>query len=234
MGKSTLVDMLAEDLESKFLKRFESRIPTAWNEAIGRSIEDASTNDALKRYAFGHSRYFLIQSLLLDVGTECGYDSRIEYCQQNNYPIPVVSMGRFIFTTHFAFNPTDKYVPNSSITRQQNSSINNEYLNRDQLRLFGPSFDDSKISSATEIRGNILFGCGGNGLDFLNHGFLRIAIPSTEAANGKDSKKVFLVENHNYRDILALVSEKERASKPIAQPVIDVALPKIKSNINRS
>lgn len=226
MEKTVLLDMIVEDLGSSFLKRLYGRMPAVWNEAMDRSITDNYTHEALKRYAFGQARYFLVQSLFLDVGQECGYESRIIPCDQNNYPIAIVQAGRFIFTAHYTFNPTEKYALNSSFTRQQHSAINNAYVHRAQQPLFGPTFDVSKVSAATEVRANILFGCGGIGLDFENHGFLRIAIPSVEPAKGNGEGKVLFVENHDCRDVLLLITKKEQQVK--AKPVINVATPQIK------
>lgn len=230
MSETVLVRMLVEDLETKFLKRIQSRMLTAWNESISRSVKDDGIDEALKRYCFGHSKYFLVQSLLLKVGRECGYQSETVPCEQNNYPIPEVVIGKFVFTAHHTFNPHEKYVLNSSQIRKQNSNINNQYINRGQGNLFGNTFDETKILGATKIQANILFGCGGNGLDYENNGFLRIAFPSVERIkdkNGKDTNKVWFVENHRFEDILLLVNNKEKREQ--AKPtIIDVAVPKIK------
>lgn len=232
MKETPLVKMLVEDLETNFLKRIDSRMLTAWNESIGRSIADENINDALKRYCFGHSKYFLVQSLFLSVGLECKYESKVVPCEQNNYPIPEVVIGRFVFTAHHQYNPSDKYVLNSSRTRKQHSSINNQYIKQGQASLFGDTFDDNKILAAEKIQANILFGCGGNGLNYEANGFLRIAIPSVETAKnrqGKETNKVWFVENHDLREILQLVSDKERREQ--AKPTIaDVAIPKLKIN----
>lgn len=225
-----MVKMLVEDLETKFLKRIDSRMLAAWNESISRSITDDSIDDALKRYCFGHSKYFLVQSLFLRVGLECGYESKVVPCEQNNYPIPEVVIGRFVFTAHHSYNPFDKYVLNSSRTRKQHSNINNQYINRGQRSLFGDTFDETKILAAEKIQANILFGCGGNGLNYENNGFLRIAFPSVERVKnkkGNDTNKVWFVENHDLREILSLVSDKEKRNQ--AKPTIaDVAIPKLK------
>jgi hypothetical protein len=230
MAQNVLMEMLVEDLGSVFLKRFQSRMVTVWNEAISRSIKDDNIHESVKPYCFGHDKYFLTQSMFLKLGADCGYESKIVPCEQNNYPIPVVIANRFRFTVHHAFKPNEKYAPNPSQTRLQDSRINNGYLKRAQRSLFDdPVFDESKVAGATGIQANLLFGCDGNGLDFLNHGFLRIAIPSTEpeTVNGKETGKVLLVENYAFNDVLGLVSEKERANK--AQPVIEIAVPKIKT-----
>jgi hypothetical protein len=230
MQETVLVKMLVEDLSAKFLKRFDSRMLAIWQESISRSVKDDRIDDALKSYCFGHSKYFLVQSLFLDVGRECGYESKVVPCDQNKYPIPEVTIGRFAFTAHFTFNPHEKYAFNSSLTRKQHSAINNKYMNRGQGSLFGDTFDDSKIRIAEKIQANLLFGCGGNGLDYERNKFLRIAIPSMETAKdrfGKDTNKVFFVENHSFDDILQLVSDKERQQQ-IKPTIIDVAVPKIK------
>lgn len=228
MGQNALLDMLVEDLDSVFLKQFHSRIETVWNEAIARSIKDPSIDPSVKRYCFGHDKYFLTQSMFLKLGAECGYESRAVPCEQNNYPIPVVTVKRFRFTAHHTFKPDEKYAPNPSRTRKQDSTINNEYLKRGQGNLFGPAFDESKLDEADGIQANILFGCGGNGLEFKTNGFLRIAFPSfeTEYENGRDTRKVLLVENFRLLDVLALVNSKERTKQ--ARPVVSVAAPKLK------
>ena len=113
------------DVNAVFLKQFQSRMETVWNEALGRSINDKSIDDAVKRYCFGHDKYFLTQSMFLKLGAECGYESKIVPCEQNNYPIPVVVAKRFRFTIHHAFKPDEKYAPNPSRTRRQDSSLNN-------------------------------------------------------------------------------------------------------------
>jgi len=230
MEKSVLVEMLVEDMSSQFLKRFEGRMPTSWNEAVGRSVNDPHIDPALERYALGQARYFLVQSMFIEVGKQCGYQTRIDLCEQNNYPIPVVIIGRFIVTAHYAFSASEKFVLNSSFTRKQHSAINNAYVLKNQGNLFEPAFDEKKIRDAKEVRANVLFGCAGSGLDFQNYGFLRIAFPSVETV----SDRVLLVENHKYQDVLSLVSEKERKAKRQAKPMIDVAKPTLKSVVIKS
>lgn len=230
MQKTVLVEMLVEDISSNFLKRFASRMLPTWNESASRSMTDDLVHPALKRYCFGQDRYHLIQSMFLKVGEESGYESKVVLCDMNNYPIPEVVIGRFAFSANYTFNPTEKYVLNSSQTRKQHSAINNQYMRRGQGNLFGDTFDETKILIAEKIQANILFGCGGNGLDYENNGFLRIAFPSVEAKkdkNGNDTNKVYFVENHKYSDILQLVSDKERNAQ--AKPKIaDIAVPKLK------
>lgn len=228
-GLTTLGQMLVEDLDPDFLQRLHKQMLPTWETAKGRSIDDKHIHEALKPYAFGQDRYYLVQSMFLNVGAEFGYQSDVVPCEKNGYPIPTVVINRFIFTTHFAFRPTEKFIQNSSFTRQQNALINNKYLTRDQLNLFDErQFDEKEIASASEIRANILFGCGGKGLDFQNFGFMRIGIPSVEPAKIKGREdKVWLVENHNYMDIWAMA--KDRKNAEVATPIIKVATPKVKT-----
>ena len=220
--KSVLQTMLSDDLQSRFLKEFSRRLPVIFQESVSRSVKDDAVDEALKPYYFGWTRYTLVQSLFLSVGRECGHETDVVKCETNGFPIPVVSIGRFSFTTHYAYNADEMLVINSSLVRKQNSQINHEYV---QPKLFGCKFNERKLLSAESIYANIIFGCQGNGQDFTNFGFLRIAVPYLRKINGKE--KLHYAENNNYFDILKMVIEKE-ASAQQQKPIINVATPKLK------
>jgi hypothetical protein len=101
VSKQTILQkMLAEDLSSTFLKEYSRRMPVIYQESMSRSIKDDAVDDDMKPYYFGWTRYTLVQSLFLSVGRECGYQAETVPCETNGFPIPVVSVGRFNFTTH--------------------------------------------------------------------------------------------------------------------------------------
>lgn len=223
-SKQTILQkMLADDLSSTFLKVFSKRMPVIYEESVSRSVKDDDfVDEALKPYYFGQTRYTLIQSLFLNVGRECRHKSRVVPCEQNGFPIPVVTIGRFHFTTHHGSDPQDMSVINASLVRKQNAVINDELV---QPKLFGATFNEESLVAAQNIYANIVFGCQGTGLDFTNYGFLRIAVPFIKKVNGKD--KLIYAENHDFNEILQMVVEKERQTKE-QKPMVNIAVPKIK------
>ena len=224
--RSVLQNMLSEDLDSRFLKEFSRRMPVIYQESISRSLKDDAIDEALKPYYFGQTRYTLVQSLFLSVGRECGHQAGIVYCDTNGFPIPVVSIGRFNFTTHYGYDSNDMSVLNSSLIRKQHSQINDEYV---QPTLFGCAFDEQKLLAAQNIYANVIFGCRVDGMDFANYGFLRIAVPYLKKVKGKD--KLFFAENNDYFVILQMVLEKEKMTQ-VQKPTVNVATPKLKKAEN--
>lgn len=222
-SKTTVLQkMLVEDLSSQFFKEFARRMPTIYKESISRSVKDDDVDEALKSYYFGQTRYTLVQSLFLNAGRECGHHTEVIPCEQNGFPIPLVSIGRFHFTVHHGLNPDDMSVINSSLVRQQQSTINKELI---QPMLFGATFNENKLRATERIYANIIFGCCGNGVDFSSHGFLRIAVPYLK--KGKSRDRLFFAENHDYSEILQMIIEKE-SQKREQKPMVNVAVPKIK------
>jgi hypothetical protein len=221
--QTVLQKMLADDLDSGFLKMFSGRMPVIYEESISRSVKDSDyVDDALKPYYFGQTRYTLVQSLFLSVGRECGHKAIVVKCEQNGFPIPVVKIGRFYFTTHYNSEPQDMSVINASLVRKQNSVINDELV---QPKLFGSTFNEERLVAAENIYANIIFGCQAKGLDWTTYGFLRIAVPYIKKVNNKD--KLYYAENHDYNEVLQMVVEKEKQTKQ-QKPMVNVAAPKLK------
>ena len=220
--QNILQKMLVEDLSSQFFKEFARRMPTIYKESISRSVKDDGVDEALKPYYFGQTRYTLVQSLFLKGGRECGHHTEVIPCEQNGFPIPLVVIGRFNFTVHHGHNPEDMSVLNSSLVRQQQSTINKELI---QPKLFGATFDEDKLRATEKIYANIIFGCRGNGVDFTNHGFMRIAVPYLKKGRSKD--RLFFAENHDYSEILQMIVEKENQKRE-HKPMVNVAVPKIR------
>lgn len=223
--QTVLQKMLADDLDSRFLKMFSGRMPVIYEESISRSVKDDDyVDEALKPYYFGQTRYTLVQSLFLKVGRECGHKAIAVKCEQNGFPIPVVKVGRFHFTTHYNSDPQDMSVINASLVRKQNSIINDEIV---QPKLFGSSFNEERLVAARNIYANIIFGCQAKGLDWVNYGFLRIAVPYLKKVNKKD--KLFYAESHDFNGILQMVVEREKNTKQ-QKPMVNVAIPKLKNS----
>jgi hypothetical protein len=197
-------------------------MPNIYQEALSRSISDDLVDEALKPYYFGQTRYTLAQSLFLSVGRECRHQTEVVHCEKNGFPIPVITIGRFSFTTHFAFNADEKMIINSSLVRKQHSIINEEYV---QPKLFDVTFNEQKLRAARTIYANIVFGCRGGHSNFYTHGFLRIAVPYLKKSNGRE--QLLYAENLNYFDVLAKVLEKEQTSQQ-QKPMVNVAVPKLK------
>lgn len=220
--KRPLKGMLIEDLGSTILKEFSRRMPIIYQESISRSIKDDAIDGALKSYCFGQTRYALVQSLFLSVGRECGYQAKVVRCETNGFPIPIVKIGKFNFTTHHGFDNDEQSAINVSLIRKQHSQINHDYI---QPKLFGHSYNEKKLLAAEEIYANIIYGCHGDGQDFKQFGFLRIAVPYLKNFNGKE--KLMFAENIDFFEILRAVVEKEQIGQE-QKTIVNVAKPKLK------
>ena len=223
---STLFNMLAEDLNSSFLKQYAQRTNIIYKEAERRSFKDEAVHDAFKSYAYGQTRFTLHQSMFLKLADDCGVAWDIEYCPQNGLPSAVVKMGRFFFTDHYGSNSHEVTCLNASLMRKQNAAVNHSML---QGSLFEPAFDNTKLLKADRIYANFIHGCRSVGSDFALYGFMRVAVPCvTNSGEGKISEKnVVLVENHNLYDVLAAVEERENQNRAV-EPTVNVAVPKLK------
>lgn len=206
-----------------FLREFSQRMPIVYNESKSRTYDEDLVDEAFHTYHFGQERYALSQSLFLSVARQVGLKTRIQRCETNNFPIAVVSVGRFDFTLHHGQTRNEINCINTSLIRRQNSAINNELIQPSLFRT--PSFNDDKLSKAENIYANIIEGCGGNGVSFAEHGFLRIAFPCLEMKNGKET--FVFAENYDLRDVLRVLIENERRDEEV-KPLVDVAIPTIK------
>ena len=226
--KSTLFDMLVEDLGSRFLREFSQRTGVIYKEAESRSFKDDGIHEDFKPYHFGQTRFVLHQSMFVRLASECGLNCEIYRCPENGFPIPKVKAGRFVFTDHYATSPDDSSCLDPSLVRQQNAMINQSLVQKD---LFKPAFLQSKLRTAKpeSIYANLIHGCRGGVNDFLAAGWVRIAFPyvANPNANADSQMNLVFVENHNLRDVLAAVVEREQ-QEAIARPRIDIAAPKIK------
>jgi hypothetical protein len=230
LPETTLSGMLVDDLSraqaSTFLKQYVHRTAIIYKEADSRSFKDDDVHEAYKAYHYGQTRFTLHQSMFLKLAEDCGLEWEIDRCPQNGFPSAVVKVGRFFFTDHYGATPQEITCLNASLMRKQSAEINVSYI---QGSLFEPAFDETKLLKAQSIYANIIHGCRGMGGDFALYGFARIAIPSvTKAESKKDvEKQLRFVEQYDLNDVLASVVERERQGI-VAQPVIDVAIPKIK------
>lgn len=226
--KSELFEMLVEDFGNpQFLREFSQRMPIIYNESGSRSYSDELISEPFKKLYFGHSRYFLSQSVFLDVARETGVECKVAKCDSNGFPIVRVQVGRFYFTLHHGITPNEIMCAHTSLIRKQNTAINNEII---QPSLFndGAEFDSEKLSQANNIYANIIHGCGGSGTAFGEYGYLRIAIPCLKK-NANGSEQFIFVENVDLFDVLQVLIENESV-KEQAKPMVDVAIPKIKIN----
>lgn len=226
--KSTLFSMLVEDLGSRFLQEFYERSGVIYREAESRSYRDDGIHEALQSYHCGQTRFALHQSMFLRLASECGMKSEIYKCPENGFPIPIVKAGRFIFTDHYSTSPEDSSCLDPSLVRQQNALVNQSLVQGD---LFKPAFLANKLraAKAESIYANLIHGCRGVGTDFSAAGWVRIAFPYVTNPTVSDNSQMNLVfvENHNLRDVLAAIQEKEMQAAS-AKPRIDIAKPKIK------
>jgi hypothetical protein len=223
-NKEIFTQVIVENLgDAKFLRLLSQRCEIDYNEARSSSYDDDLILDFFNRYKFGHDRYFLTQSTFIKSALDGGLKVKIGRCVANDYPVPLVMAGRFSFTYHYGKSSNEITCKNTSLTRQQSSTINNSIV---QPSLFDkPDFDINKLNQAEHIYANIIHGCGGNGLNFLENGFLRIAVPCLKRVNGK--QQFFFVENIDLYKVLEILEAKD-ASKSQATPMVDVAIPQIK------
>ena len=84
--KSTLFNMLVEDLASRFLQEFYERSGVIYREAESRSYRDDGIHEALQSYHCGQTRFALHQSMFLRLASECGMKSEIYKCPENGFP----------------------------------------------------------------------------------------------------------------------------------------------------
>ena len=226
--KTTLFNMLAEDSSSKFLREFYQRTAVIYKEAESRSWGDNAIHDDLKPYYCGQARFALHQSMFLRLASECGMKFEVYKCPENGFPIVMVKAGRFFFTAHYATSPDDSKCLDPSLVRQQSAMINQSLVQGD---LFKPTFDAGKLRGAKSesIYANLLHGCRGVGTDFSVAGWVRIAFPhvTNPTASSDAQMNLVFVENHNLRDVLSAVVEREK-QEGSTRPRIDIAAPKIK------
>lgn len=224
--KRIFTEMLADDFDNpNFLRQLSEGTEIDYNEARSRTIDDDLISEPFERYAFGHERYFLSQSRFYETAKENELDVSIARCESNGYPIAILNQGRFHFTFHYGFTPQEITCIKTSLVRRQNSAINSKVT---QGSLFDiVEFDPNKLQDADNIYANIIHGCGGNGLSFGEHGFLRIAVPYVEKnAKGKDQFR--FIENVDLFDVLQILVDNE-SKETQAKPMVDVALPKVKT-----
>jgi hypothetical protein len=226
-SQTVLEKMLSDDLSSQFLKEFARRLPVMYLEAESRSINEEIVDEALRPYLFWQTRYALVQSLFISVARECGLETAVVRCESNGFPILVVRCGRFTLTIHHSSKSEESAVLNSSLIRQQHSSINRELI---QPSLFA-KFDDEKLKSADNIYSNVIFGCRGNATEWNKYGFLNIVMPYVKKVQNKSGAivdRLHYAASYNYNDILAMVVERENQERQ--QPQIKVVVPKIKQH----
>lgn len=210
----------------KFFRALAQGTEIDYNEARSTSLDEDMIAEELKRYKFGHDRYFLSQSRFIRCARQSGLAVKVKRCPQNDYPIFVVEAKPFSFTFHYGAKPSEITYQNISLVRRQNTAINSEIV---QPSLFSkPSFDLDKLKDAEEIYANIIHGCGGNGLNFAENGFLRIAIPTIKLTGGKES--FIFVSDVNLFDILQSLEERE-ATQTQAVPMVDTAMPRVKKQL---
>jgi hypothetical protein len=231
--KSELFNMLVEDFGTAvFLREFTQRLPIIYSESYNRSYDDSLISNPFQKLYFGHSRYFLSQSLFWEVAQNTKTKSKIDYCESNGFPIVSVFKNRFRFTLHFGVSINEPSLQNASLVRKQNSMINSELV---QPSLFSneADFEYTKLRDAEAIYANIIHGCGGNGKSFADNGYIRIAIPyikTIEKNNGKTQEKFMFVENVNLLDVLQVLIERDNKDQQnAAQPTTNIAMPKIRN-----
>jgi hypothetical protein len=227
--ESTLYEMLVEDLSevkaSRFLKGYGERSAIIYNEAETAAKDEAIYKD-FEPYYRGQMLFFLHQTMFVRLAADCKLDWKIVHCKQNNFPIPVVKIGRFHFTDHHGTAFNEIACLNPSMIRSQNSLVN---LSLIQRSLFDPPFDPNKLRKADDIYGNFIHGCRGGGSAFAAYGFMRIAFPCVaDVKNAEDAqKRLRYVESYDLYRLLDSVLTRENQNRSVVQPSVRVA-PKIK------
>jgi hypothetical protein len=219
-------EALVESFESpKFLRLIAQGTEIDYNESRSSAFDDKTIVDPLRRYKFGMDNYFLSQSRFVDSANKAGLEVKTHRCK-NDYPIFVVYAGQFSFTFHHGARPHEISHQSISMVRRQHTTVNAEIV---QPNLYStPDFDLDKLREADNVYANIIHGCGGNGLNFAENGYLQIAVPCLKLADGKES--FIFVSEVNLFDILQTLEDRESA-KTQAAPMIDIAIPRIRKQI---
>ena len=216
-----------ESFESSlFLRLLSAQTAIDYNQARSGSVDEELVAEELKRYKFGHDRYFFSQSSFIRCARQANLEVVVQRCEQNDYPIFMVAADRFRFTFHYGLKPGEITYQHISLVRRQNSIINKEIV---EPTLFSsPVFNTEKLKDADIIYANIIHGCAGTGMDFANNGFLRIAIPSIKFIDNKEN--FIFVSNVNLYDVLQLLEARD-AVKTQAVPMVDTAIPRVKKHM---
>jgi len=228
--ESTIYSMLVEDLSeakaSRLLKGYIDRSNVIYNEAYRAARED-SVYEEFAPYYEGHVLFFLHQTMFINLARDCDLKWQIKRCEANGFPIAVVYVGRFHFTSHHASSPYEVACLNPSLMRAQNSNVNMSLLQR---QLFDAPFDEAKLTKADDIYGNFIHGCRGTGQTFVTDGFTQIAFPiATSVQTTEEAKRrLRYVERYSLYNVIDSVVDRENQIRRVAKPTVLAVAPKIK------